>query len=325
MNAGKADAILSVITVTKEDPAGLTRTLKSVVQQDYPKMELVVVDGGESLDGSDEFREFGHWVDKWISEPDHGIFDAMNKGLALATGDWVIFMNSGDVFANGDVLRLLADAARTDRPVEEGEAPQKSSEGSYGKQNGSGGDDYPYPGRNPGRPGCVTGVIYGDSIADYGRFKVYRKAGKPEELWKGMFCNHQSMMFRREVLLDLAAGRGQHGHPACFDTTLGISADHDLVYRLYAAGHGFRHVPVAVAVWDTRGISNKRQVKSVIERYRVTGSYFDQGLKVKVYYLWLLILAGLVLGMYRLLPQNLMDTLIRIANRKSVINQPKAL
>lgn len=291
MDAGKADAKLSVITVTKDDPAGLTRTLKSVVQQDYPKMELVVADGGESLDGSDEFREFGHWVDKWISEPDHGIFDAMNKGLALATGDWVIFMNSGDVFSSGVVLSELA--------------------GFIEKEGDSG----------VGR----AGVIYGDSIADYRRFRVYRKAGKPEELWKGMFCNHQSMLFRREALLGLAAGRSQHGHPACFDTTLGISADHDLVCRIYAAGLGFRHVPVAVAIWDTRGISNKRQLKSVIERYRMTGSYFNQGLKVKVYYLWLLILAGLVQGMYRLLPQSLMDTLIRIANRKSLVTQPKAL
>jgi len=316
---------ITVITVTKNDTQELARTLESIHLQHYSEKELVVVNGGSSSGTVELIRKNMDLMAGCISEPDHGIFDAMNKGLALATGDWVIFMNSGDVFANGDVLRLLADAARTDRPVEEGEAPQKSSEGSYGKQNGSGGDDYPYPGRNPGRLSCVTGVIYGDSIADYRRFRVYRKAGKPEELWKGMFCNHQSMLFRREALLGLAAGRSQHGHPACFDTTLGISADHDLVCRFYAAGLGFRHVPVAVAIWDTRGISNKRQLKSVIERYRMTGSYFNQGLKVKVYYLWLLILAGLVQGMYRLLPQSLMDTLIRIANRKSLVTQPKAL
>ena len=284
-------ALISVITTVKNDRQGFQRTSQSVSIQDRTLFEFIVIDGG-SNDGTIEvIRENTDLITSWVSEPDHGIFDAMNKGLALATGDWVIFMNSGDVFSSGVVLSELA--------------------GFIEKEGDSG----------VGR----AGVIYGDSIADYRRFRVYRKAGKPEELWKGMFCNHQSMLFRREALLGLAAGRSQHGHPACFDTTLGISADHDLVCRIYAAGLGFRHVPVAVAIWDTRGISNKRQLKSVIERYRMTGSYFNQGLKVKVYYLWLLILAGLVQGMYRLLPQSLMDTLIRIANRKSLVTQPKAL
>ncbi len=287
MDAGKADAKLSVITVTKDDPAGLTRTLKSVVQQDYPKMELVVADGGESLDGSDEFREFGHWVDKWISEPDHGIFDAMNKGLALATGDWVIFMNSGDVFSSGVVLSELA--------------------GFIEKEGDSG----------VGR----AGVIYGDSIADYGRFRVYRPAGQPADLWKGMICNHQSMLFRRETLLTLADGRDSSGHPAWYDTTFRISADHDLVCRLHRAGVIFKQVPLPVSVWETRGVSNRMQVRSVAERYRVIGTCYKRGLKVKLYYLWLLILAVTVRAMYFALPQKLLDALIRIANRKSLVNQ----
>lgn len=316
---------ITLITITRNDPEGLSKTIGSIMTQEFNCREVIIVDGSDESKSKCLAEDAANPTWRLIREPDHGIFDAMNKGLAQATGDWVIFMNSGDVFAYGNVLRLLADAAGTDRPAEEGAATEESGAGSYGKQNGRVETGYPYPVRNPGRPGCVTGVIYGDSIADYRRFRVYRKAGKPEQLWKGMICNHQSMLFRREALLGLPPGRGQQGHPACFDTTLGISADHDLVCRLYAAGHGFRHVPVAVAVWDTRGISNKRQIKSVIERYRVTGSYFDQSLKVKVYYLWLLILAGLVLGMYRFLPQKLVDALIRIANRKSIINQPKAL
>jgi glycosyltransferase involved in cell wall biosynthesis len=278
---------ITIITVTKNDTQELARTLESIRLQHYSQKELVVVNGGSSSGTVELIRKNMDLMASCISEPDHGIFDAMNKGLARSTGEWVIFMNAGDVFSSGDVLSELAGFI------------EKEGDSGVGRE----------------------GVIYGDSIADYGRFRIYRPAGQPADLWKGMICNHQSMLFRREALLNLTAGRSQHGHPACFDTTLGISADHDLVCRLYVAGHGFGHVPVAVAVWDTRGISNKHQIMSVVERYRMTGSYFNQGLKVKVYYLWLLILAGLVQGMYRLLPQKLMDALIRIANRKSLVNQ----
>jgi len=95
---------ISVITVNLNALQGLHKTLQSVEALDYPHIEFIVIDGG-SVDGSAELiKEHAANIDYWISESDHGIYDAMNKGLARATGEWVNFMNSGDVFYNAQVL-----------------------------------------------------------------------------------------------------------------------------------------------------------------------------------------------------------------------------
>lgn len=89
---------LSVITVNFNNLEGLKNTAKSVGEKSWDHLEWIVVDGG-SQDGSEEFLAAGpEALNEYISEPDNGIYDAMNKGIGLAMGDWVIFMNAGDVF-----------------------------------------------------------------------------------------------------------------------------------------------------------------------------------------------------------------------------------
>ncbi len=91
---------LTVITINYNDSAGLEKTVKSVVSQDLPNFEYIVIDGG-STDGTQSLvREHGERVSRFVSEPDRGIYDAMNKGLALASGDVVGFLNADDVFAS---------------------------------------------------------------------------------------------------------------------------------------------------------------------------------------------------------------------------------
>jgi len=98
---------ISIVTVNKDDAAGLYRTLRSVERLTDGETELIVVDGG-SGDGSLEIaRDFAHAVDTLVSEPDEGLYDAMNKGVAAARGAWVIFMNAGDAFAAPDALENL--------------------------------------------------------------------------------------------------------------------------------------------------------------------------------------------------------------------------
>jgi len=89
---------ITIITINYNNRDGLEKTIKSVVAQDYPNLEYIVIDGG-STDGSKEVIErYADKIDFWVSEPDKGIYNAMNKGVSHASGEYVNFMNSGDCF-----------------------------------------------------------------------------------------------------------------------------------------------------------------------------------------------------------------------------------
>ncbi len=100
---------LSVVTVAKNDARGLEETLSSVRGQTHPSIEQVVVDGGSTDGTQDVLRRLDDRIDLWVSGPDGGIYDAMNKGAALATGEWVQFLNAGDGYCAPDTAaRVLA-------------------------------------------------------------------------------------------------------------------------------------------------------------------------------------------------------------------------
>ena len=90
--------LVSVITAVLNGKSFLDQTVQSVAHQTYDNVEYLVIDGG-SQDGTlDIIQKYEEFVDFWVSEPDRGISDAMNKGIDLASGEWLIFMNAGDVF-----------------------------------------------------------------------------------------------------------------------------------------------------------------------------------------------------------------------------------
>jgi glycosyltransferase involved in cell wall biosynthesis len=96
--------LLSVITVVYNNVSDIERTLLSVLGQTYPNIEYIVIDG-QSTDGTLPIIEkYGNRIAKILSEPDEDIYDAMNKGLAIATGDYVLFMNSGDGFYSTETV-----------------------------------------------------------------------------------------------------------------------------------------------------------------------------------------------------------------------------
>lgn len=106
--------LITIITVVLNDRLGIERTLTSVVSQTFENRQHVIVDG-QSTDGTVEFlKEQRCKFDVLLSEPDYGIYDAMNKGLRTADGDWVLFMNAGDVFASIDSLALAVGATSPD-------------------------------------------------------------------------------------------------------------------------------------------------------------------------------------------------------------------
>lgn len=108
--------VISIVTVTFKDFGGLKSMASSLAEQQYDKIEHIIVDGG-SADGTVEWLTSytPPYLVKWSSEPDDGIFDAMNKGAARATGDLIVFMNSGDKFSDPKVLSFVAEDWATSR------------------------------------------------------------------------------------------------------------------------------------------------------------------------------------------------------------------
>ena len=98
---------ISVVTVVYNSEALIENTVKSIINQSYSHIEYIVVDGG-STDGTiDILNRYKKNISTLISEPDHGIYDAMNKGIRLATGDFLVFINSGDKFSSHDILEKI--------------------------------------------------------------------------------------------------------------------------------------------------------------------------------------------------------------------------
>lgn len=209
---------LSIVTVCRNDRAGLQRTIDSVRALTDRCFEYIVVDGASTDGSTDVIRANSDIIDRWVSEPDGGIYDAMNKGARMASGRWVIFMNAGDAFASPDVLdRIFAADFAAD-----------------------------------------TAVIYGDVAKADGRGGITVKpASEPRNSHRMFFC-HQSALTRRDLLLS---------HP--FDTAHRMSADFKFFKTLIVAGHRFVHVPVAVALFDTGGVSNTRRSAGLADNIRV--------------------------------------------------------
>lgn len=158
---------LSVITVTWNAAATLERTIKSVREQSWPFIEHLIIDGG-SEDGTLELIDnHAHEGLRWVSEPDKGLYDAMNKGVAMATGDYLCFLNAGDTFFAPDSVERMM------RSFEDASAPD---------------------------------IIYGETaiVDDAGTFLHMRRLKAPENLgWKsfrqGMVVCHQAFMVKREL------------------------------------------------------------------------------------------------------------------------------
>jgi glycosyltransferase involved in cell wall biosynthesis len=98
---------VSIISINFNNGEGLLRTIQSVLNQEFEDFEYIIIDGGSSDNSVSVISEYRDEISYWISEPDKGVFNAQNKGLLQASGEYVLFLNSGDYFHSAESLSFL--------------------------------------------------------------------------------------------------------------------------------------------------------------------------------------------------------------------------
>ena len=121
---------LSIITICYNDPA-LELTCKSIINQTWQDFEWIVIDGGSKPEILEKFNKYKHRIDKFISEPDNGIYNAVNKGLALATGEYVHLLNAGDKYFDNDVLKKVFKKHKCNKDVIYGDTCYVNHDGKF--------------------------------------------------------------------------------------------------------------------------------------------------------------------------------------------------
>jgi glycosyltransferase involved in cell wall biosynthesis len=127
---------ISLITINYSNFLGLQKTIFSVLAQTYLNFEFIIIDGG-STDGSKDLIDY--YKDKlayWVSEPDNGIYHAMNKGIAKASGDYLLFLNAGDVFVNNHVIENMVTSC-LNAPICIGNMLKRFPDGKIFRDKGS--------------------------------------------------------------------------------------------------------------------------------------------------------------------------------------------
>jgi Glycosyltransferases involved in cell wall biogenesis len=98
----------SIITINRNNAVGLQKTIESVVTQTYRDFEYIIIDGASTDNSVDIIKQYADKITHWISEPDNGVYNAMNKGIARSQGEHLLFLNSGDFFVDKNVLNDCA-------------------------------------------------------------------------------------------------------------------------------------------------------------------------------------------------------------------------
>ena len=106
-NINHSFPLVTIVTIVLNNEAFIEETIQSVLKQTYRNIEYIIIDGG-STDGTvNIIKKYEKFIDYWVSEKDKGIYEAMNKGLKLAKGKWINFMNSGDTFYSKDTINSI--------------------------------------------------------------------------------------------------------------------------------------------------------------------------------------------------------------------------
>lgn len=236
----------SIITCTYNAGSVLQRTLDCVLNQSWGQIEHIIVDGAsndKTLALVDAYRqrsseeETGHGI-VVRSEPDGGLYDAMNKGLEMATGDYVVFLNAGDVFPSDETLENISNDV------------------------------------NERSDGLLPAVLYGDTniVGDDGKLLRPRRLAPPDNLtWRsfryGMLVCHQAFYVRTDIAKEER-----------YDLRYRFSADVDWCIRVMKnaerRGLPLLRLPEVVVNYLDGGMTNKNHRASLMERFSVMRRHY---------------------------------------------------
>jgi glycosyltransferase involved in cell wall biosynthesis len=217
---------LSVITIVYNNVKDIERTMLSVLNQTYPNIEYIIIDGASTDGTKDMIYNYKSRLAQFISEPDKGIYDAMNKGLSLATGDYVLFMNSGDeIYGPETVVEVFETAASADI--------------YYGETE-----------------------MFDENWMSLGQ---RRHHAPPVFNWRsfryGMNISHQAIYVKRSI-----------AEP--FDLQYKYSADIDWIIRAAKKASSIVNTHAYVAKYLVGGISKKKHIASLKERFKIFTKYY---------------------------------------------------
>lgn len=305
---------ITVATVTWNPGSLLERTLNSVEEQTHPLVQHVIVDGRSSDQTLTTIRQYQerNGIDSrpaheitLLSEPDHGLYDAMNKALLLATGDYIVFLNAGDKFHSPDTLALVAKTAakavdadfispRTDNAGADFISPHTDNVGAdlISPRTDNVGADFisarnntqPRAGIKPAPTGhseasleghrLLPAVVYGhtDIVDDSGHFLRPRHLAPPEDLtWHsfkdGMLVCHQAFYARTDI-----------AKRTPYNLHYRFSADYDWCIRILQEGTRLSlpnaNTHAVLADYLEGGMTVKNHRRSLLERYRVMAAHY---------------------------------------------------
>lgn len=273
---------ISVITVTYNSEATITDTVESVLSQTYPEVEYLIIDGGSSDATLAKLKPYREQIDVLVSEPDRGMYDAMNKGIARASGDVVAILNSDDVYIDNEVLARVASAFAQDlglhqiTPAQDGVTaapfglgPSEGDRSSLhdatrlsSSKSGTGGDGgrtFLSASGNENQPEVVYGDLHYVSedlrqvVRDWqsGRYQ----AG---QFRRGWHPPHPSFFVKRSVYEALGA----------FNLDLRIAADYEFMLRVLEKHRkSVAYLPEVLVKMRTGGASN-RSVGNILKANR---------------------------------------------------------
>jgi glycosyltransferase involved in cell wall biosynthesis len=218
---------ISIITICYNPGDELKAAIESVLSQQGVDVEYILVDGG-STDGTVEYvRSLNGQIATFVSEPDHGLYDALNKGIRLATGDIIGLLHADDFYVSEMALSLVAKTVQT-----------TGADAVYGD------------------------MVYVDKI-NPDRIIRYWKSGdyNPEKLKFGWMPPHPTLFLKREVYEKAKLPNGEY-----FDTTMTCAADYDFMMRLLKKmSISIVYLPVVLVNMRMGGISNK-SIKHLIRK-----------------------------------------------------------
>ena len=255
----------------------LRRLSRASFPRTYPNIQYIVIDGGSTNRSLDIIKSYKNRIDYWISEKDNGIYDAMNKGIAIATSEWIIFMNAGDCFYSP---RTISDIFLG---------------GSFG----------------------VSDLIYGDCelLYENGDRRAL-KASDVRHLWKGMICSHQSLFARRSLFdsyrFDTSSGITSDPNKRESRNLLKITEpDFEFLYGCFMAGKVFIKVQIVVSIVAAGGRAYRKRCTILCSHFNVVRKY---GLSIYqyIYYVCHYIFVFIKVAAHSVLPRAVTRWIIKV-------------